>query len=237
MIKILTENTPIIGKDFLSEKIKYEKNLNISDCCFYNCENGILMQHGSLLTCSGKIGDFDEVLSFCRFLSINSIQTYEIIDSADCDIEYLMVKTCNDKICDLKSVKYIKKNEDIYKFSEFCASIFHGVCFDILYPYLAIRINRGACDIFYNENVYGKIISALAVLHFQNFDFITLICTAESHRNKGLCRNLIDTASFLSKSKKLCVLCTNELKNFYEKLGFTPEEKIYCYKIGAENGI
>jgi len=220
---------------FTAQKIKCDymtqKERDISN--FYSIGNCAFMISGENLCLCGQLSrdEWDSVLSFCRFLGIYGIET---------DIDNLPVKSRRT----MYLMRYagnggqtddiVVKNENIYGFSQFSCKNFMGAAFETVYAYFAKKVNSGYGNVYHiSEN--GKIVSGAFAANFDDDVYLTFISTDKAFRRKGLARRGINHIISDNPDKGVILMCEEELKPFYEKMGFVHESNIYLYILREEH--
>ena len=222
----------IIGKSgFLGQKIyaDYISGQLKETNSFYVTENCAFMLSGVNLTLCGKPSalELEEILVFCNFCGVSSIESQT--DSLPMDVarQLHIMQYCGEKT---ESCEDICVNTDNYSFIKFCCANFHNLSFDIVYSNFARKVNRGIADIYYLEED-GRIASgAIATKYGDDSIYITFVSTSPQHRKKGLAAKVIGHIISCSGDRKVILKCEDELKPFYEKLGFKAVGTITVYK-------
>ena len=222
-------------EDFITQKIKAEYRSDKQSVLnnFYCFDNSNIMLMGENLSVCGYMTEeqVEELLSFCQFMGVYGLESrQDNLPVPHRNIMHLMTFK-GGQGCDCPQ---IIKNENIYQFSQFSCSNFPGSAFNMVYSYLARKVNRGVSDIYYLEH-NGKIVSGALATHFDHCIYLTFVSTARNFRNQGLARQVINHIICHNPGKDVMLMCEDELMAFYEKLCFEKTGEIYLYKLREEH--
>lgn len=189
----------------------------INDCVF--------MHSGENISLCGKPTDEDisQILSYAYFFNVQSIesQIMDITHGSIKKIQLLYEENIEDTCC-----VNIKKNKNIYLFTKFCCESFEDINFDTVYSYFAKKVNKSLANIYYIEKDDKIISGAVATRYSEKEIYVTFVSTDKEHRNCGLARRVISHIKHEYQKENLCLLCENELVEFYKKIGFKPTDTI-----------
>lgn len=211
-----------INADYISGQLKETNS-------FYVTENCAFMLSGVNVTlCGDPQGDeLEEILVFCNFYGIKTIESQ--IPNLHANLErtlHIMEFQGEIRPCE----ETVTVNEDNYSFIKFCCENFNGLVFDIVYSNFARKINRGIADICYIRKDDRIAAGAIATKYSEDTVYITFVSTNPAYRNRGLAAQVLSYIIDSSKGKKIILKCEDELKPFYEKLGFVATGTVNLYK-------
>ena len=222
----IINNSGFLGQkiyaDYISGQLKETNS-------FYVTENCAFMLSGINVTLCGNPTDdeLEEILVFCNFYGIKTIESQ--IPDLHANLERTLhimefkgeIRSCTETVT---------VNEDNYSFIKFCCENFHGLVFDIVYSNFVRKINRGIADIYYIVKNGRIAAGAIATKYSEDTVYITFVSTSPDYRNQGLAAQVLSYIINSNKGRKVILKCEDELKAFYEKLGFKATGTVNLYK-------
>lgn len=211
-----------IYADYISGQIRETNSFYVSENCAF------MLSGVNLTLCGSPKGDeLEELLTFCNFCGVSSIESQikNLPMTADRQLHIMEYKGSSAEAC-----QYIVKNEDMYTFIKFCCANFHNLCFDIVYSNFARKMNKGIADIYYIKKDDKIVSGAIATAYGEDSIYITFVSTLPEYRRQGLAENVLQHIISQYNNKKIILKCEDMLKPFYEKLGFKAVDAITVYK-------
>ncbi|MEG1782563.1 MAG: GNAT family N-acetyltransferase, partial [Oscillospiraceae bacterium] len=175
--------------------------------------------------------DIEQLSSFCSFFGVYTVESHGDIPLRGERREVCLLERREEECTEIEQVTC---NKNIYEFAKFCCGNFDDIEFETVYSYFAGKVNKGQSNIYYTtEN--GKIITgAIATFYAYDTVYITFVSTDKAHRGQGRARGLISHIAGLNRGKKIQLMCEEELKPFYLKLGFAQIENLTLYNLRNE---
>lgn len=222
----ILNNSGFLGQkiyaDYISGQLKETNSFYVTDNCAF-------MISGVNLTLCGKpkADELEEILMFCNFCGVISIETQN--DNLPMDIERQLhiMEYAGDGASECEDIFV---NEEIYSFIKFCCTNFHNLCFDIVYSNFARKVNKGIADIYYVKADEKIASGAIATKYGEDSVYITFVSTLQEFRKRGLAAKVLGHIISRNSDKRVILKCEDSLKAFYENLGFKAVGAITVYK-------
>ena len=236
MIKSAMENITqfkeiIFDGGFLGQKIfaDYASDQSEETNSFYISENCAFMMSGVNITLCGNptADELEEIALFCDFCKVKTMESQT-------DLPLNVEKTLHimEYTAPVKEVKEeVITNTDMYSFIKFCCENFHGISFDIVYANFSRKLSRGIADIHYIKRDNKIVSGAIVTKYGEDTEYITFVSTAPDYRRQGLAAEVLGHIISCNKDKRVILKCEDNLKEFYEKLGFESTGTINLYKL------
>ena len=219
-----------VSTQYLGKRIFGEFSLYDGSQSFYKSTSGIMMIQGRTLSYMGDGSDLEEVFAFASFLGVRYIESEAEFSTAAEMKELHLMKKCRfqDKGCR----KYpVRVSEDIFAFAQFMHVNYPETDMGFLYPFLVRRVRRGMMDVIYIRDENGDIRSGCMMSHFGDISYISAVFTAPEHRGRGLASAVIEEAVNIRGAGDLFLCCEEDMKSYYEKLGFERTGSVYRYTV------
>ncbi|MEG1932232.1 MAG: GNAT family N-acetyltransferase [Pygmaiobacter sp.] len=191
---------------------------------FYWTEHAALLLLGDSLLISGTVEDAQELKDFCAFARLARVEGGGV-----CPQGFAARRT----LCMARAVGAARRTAtpfaarvDLWKLSR---SGLLGVDADAWYADACARRNRGLAEIW--TVCDGEDIIATAGVYARRRDaaYISAVATRADHRGRGLASGLVQGLADAYGDGTVTLRCTEELRPFYERLGFFVREEIVDY--------
>ncbi|MEG0090490.1 MAG: GNAT family N-acetyltransferase [Oscillospiraceae bacterium] len=221
----------LFSSGFLGQKIyaDYQTQKKSTTNSFYILGNCGFMLSGTNLTVCGKLTgeDVEQILFFCSFFGVNTIESTQRIASLKVDKELEIMKYVGGGT---STQQGIIKNENIYLFIKFCCENFDGLSFDNVYANFVRKVNGGISDIYYLKKDSRIVSGAITTQYFGDTEYITFVSTANEFRNGGMANKILAHIISQKEGKIILLKCEKQLCEFYQRAGFKPIGKIIVNK-------
>ena len=221
-----------VSTQYLGKRILGEYSLYDGSQSFFRSQSALMMIQGSTLSYVGDGSDMEEVSAFAGFIGVRRIESERKLPVDLPESELLLMKYCSGKKEQGRFA--VTVSEDIYSFAEFMHEHYPKTDMGFLYPFLVHRVRRRSLDVIYIIDEKGVICSGCMESHFDGISYVSAVFTAPEHRGKGMASSVICETVKRRNGRELFLCCEEDMRSYYEELGFEKTGSVYRYILCEE---